>query len=254
MSMSESTVIDDGAAGPGGPGGPSVNGTTGHASPDSASLASASAGANGGAGRTTAASADFAAPEVAGLVTLLTERALAISSAAAQQPSSVRISAGDVQVEICWQSATPVTAIPPWPPAYPAQAAAAWAGPGLAGPPTGAGGADQPAALAAGAAVTAPADGAAAADPGGTAAQQGVFALCAETVGTFYRAPEPGAAPFVTEGDQVGPGQQVGIIEAMKLMIPVEAQRGGRVVELLVADRAPVEYGQPLMLLKEAGQ
>ena len=51
----------------------------------------------------------------------------------------------------------------------------------------------------------------------------------APTVGVFYRAPEPGAPPFVTEGDVVSPGQQVGIVEAMKLMIPVESDRYGRV-------------------------
>lgn len=65
-------------------------------------------------------------------------------------------------------------------------------------------------------------------------------------VGTFYRAPEPGAAPFVSEGDQVRPGQQVGIVEAMKLMIPVEAEADGRIVAALAADGAPVEFGEPL--------
>lgn len=164
------------------------------------------------------------AAEVTDLVALLAERALAIATAAAQQPSSVRISAGDVQVEICWPAAPAVTAVTTVPVAA-ADAAAA----GAAG------------------------SGPAAETPAGHDAH-GAFALCAETVGTFYSAPEPGAAPFVAEGDQVSPGQQVGIIEAMKLMIPVEAKRAGEVVELLVADRAPVEYGQPLMLLREAGQ
>lgn len=73
--------------------------------------------------------------------------------------------------------------------------------------------------------------------------------LNAATVGTFYRSPAPGAPPFVTEGDEVSPGQQVAIIEAMKLMLPVEADRGGRVVEVLVADGEGVEYGQPLFRL-----
>lgn len=73
--------------------------------------------------------------------------------------------------------------------------------------------------------------------------------LRAPTVGIFYRAPEPGAPPFVTEGDQVMPGQQVAIVEAMKLMIPVEADQAGRVVTVLVADGHPVEYGQPLFAL-----
>jgi acetyl-CoA carboxylase biotin carboxyl carrier protein len=68
-------------------------------------------------------------------------------------------------------------------------------------------------------------------------------------VGVFYRAPQPGAEPFVSEGDTVRPGQQVAIIEVMKLMVPVEADRAGRVVEILVDDASPVEHGQPLLLL-----
>src|SRR5690606_19775313 len=72
----------------------------------------------------------------------------------------------------------------------------------------------------------------------------------APTLGVFYRAPEPGAQPFVTEGDMGAPGQQVGIVEAMKLMIPVESDRYGRVEEILVPDATPVEYGQPLLTLR----
>lgn len=73
--------------------------------------------------------------------------------------------------------------------------------------------------------------------------------LNAATVGTFYRSPAPGTPPFVAEGDEVGPGQQIAIIEAMKLMLPVEAERGGRIAEVLVADGEGVEYGQPLFRL-----
>lgn len=76
------------------------------------------------------------------------------------------------------------------------------------------------------------------------------FPLCAGTVGTFYSAPEPGAKAFVTEGDTVVAGQQVGIIEAMKLMIPVESDLPGRVVEVLVDNGTSVEHSQPLMLLE----
>ncbi|MDH2390810.1 acetyl-CoA carboxylase biotin carboxyl carrier protein subunit [Streptomyces sp. HNM0663] len=72
---------------------------------------------------------------------------------------------------------------------------------------------------------------------------------CAPLVGTYYVAPSPGAPPFVRPGDRVEVGQQLGIIEAMKLMNPLEATRAGRVVEVLVADGAPVEYGQPLVLV-----
>ncbi|MET8908101.1 acetyl-CoA carboxylase biotin carboxyl carrier protein [Micromonospora sp. NPDC004551] len=75
-------------------------------------------------------------------------------------------------------------------------------------------------------------------------------AVRAPVVGTFYRAPEPGAAPFVAVGDVVRPGQVVGIVEAMKLMNEVTAGQAGRVVELLVEDGKPVEYDQPLIALE----
>jgi acetyl-CoA carboxylase biotin carboxyl carrier protein len=68
----------------------------------------------------------------------------------------------------------------------------------------------------------------------------------APTVGVFYRAPEPGAAPFVEEGSVVMPGQQVAIVEAMKLMIPVQADRHCRIVEVLRPDAASVEFGERL--------
>jgi acetyl-CoA carboxylase biotin carboxyl carrier protein len=74
--------------------------------------------------------------------------------------------------------------------------------------------------------------------------------LTASTVGVFYRSPSPGAAPFVKEGDQVVPGQQIAIIEAMKLMLPVEADKPGKVVEVLVKDGTSVEFGQPLFRLE----
>jgi acetyl-CoA carboxylase biotin carboxyl carrier protein len=72
--------------------------------------------------------------------------------------------------------------------------------------------------------------------------------VVAPCVGTFYRAPEPGAAPFVADGDVVQPGQQVGIIEAMKLMMPVAADRAGRVRGVL-DDGVAVEYGAVLVTL-----
>lgn len=71
----------------------------------------------------------------------------------------------------------------------------------------------------------------------------------APLVGTFYRAPSPGAQPFVEAGSMVEAGQQVAIIEAMKLMNAVTAEVPGRVVEILVADATPVEYGEPLMVV-----
>lgn len=71
----------------------------------------------------------------------------------------------------------------------------------------------------------------------------------APMVGTFYRAPGPGEAPFAQVDDIVEPGQQIGILEAMKLMNPVEAQYRGRITEILVNDGTSVEYDQPLMRL-----
>ncbi len=76
--------------------------------------------------------------------------------------------------------------------------------------------------------------------------------VTAPHVGTFYRCPEPGSAPFVSEGDLISRGQQVGILEAMKLMNPIEADQSGRVLEVLVADGTPVEFEQPLIALAAA--
>ncbi|WP_448533199.1 acetyl-CoA carboxylase biotin carboxyl carrier protein [Parathermosynechococcus lividus] len=71
--------------------------------------------------------------------------------------------------------------------------------------------------------------------------------IAAPMVGTFYRAPAPDEPPFVEVGDRVTKGQVVCIIEAMKLMNEIEAEVNGQVVEILVQNAAPIEYGQPLM-------
>ncbi|MFW5415186.1 acetyl-CoA carboxylase biotin carboxyl carrier protein [Nocardiopsis sp. CNT-189] len=90
-----------------------------------------------------------------------------------------------------------------------------------------------------------------AAEPAASAdGDDGLEAVKAPLVGTFYRAPEPGAPPFVEVGDEVKPGQQVAIIEAMKLMNSVEADIAGRVVEVLPADGDPVEYDQRLIVIE----
>ena len=65
-------------------------------------------------------------------------------------------------------------------------------------------------------------------------------------VGTFYRAPEPGAEPYVKAGSRVGPGQTLCIIEAMKIMNELEAEVSGTIREVLVEDSQPVEFGQVL--------
>ena len=79
------------------------------------------------------------------------------------------------------------------------------------------------------------------------------FCVLAPSVGTFYHAPEPGAATFVQVGEELETGRQVGILEVMKLMTPVVVDRPGRVVEFLVPDETPVEYGQPLIACAPPG-
>ncbi|AFY70387.1 biotin carboxyl carrier protein [Thalassoporum mexicanum PCC 7367] len=66
-------------------------------------------------------------------------------------------------------------------------------------------------------------------------------------VGTFYRAPAPGEPAFAEVGDPIGKGQTVCIIEAMKLMNEIESEVSGKIVEILVDNAQPVEYGQVLM-------
>lgn len=69
-------------------------------------------------------------------------------------------------------------------------------------------------------------------------------------VGTAYRAPDPKGKPFVEVGDVVRAGQTILIVEAMKHMNEVAAPRAGQVVEILVSDGQPVEFGQPLMIIE----
>lgn len=71
--------------------------------------------------------------------------------------------------------------------------------------------------------------------------------VVAPIVGTYYGSPSPDAPPFVQVGDRVKVGQVLCIIEAMKLMNEIEAEVAGTVVELLVRNEDPVEYGQPLL-------
>jgi acetyl-CoA carboxylase biotin carboxyl carrier protein len=77
-----------------------------------------------------------------------------------------------------------------------------------------------------------------------------VIRVEAPMVGTFYRAPSPGADPFVQEGDTVGVGQTLCILEAMKLMNEVKADQEGIVQRILAENAQPVEYGQLLFELE----
>jgi len=103
------------------------------------------------------------------------------------------------------------------------------------------------AALAAYAVTAAPA---AAAPAAPAAAAEHAGAVKAPMVGTAYLAPQPGDPPFVNAGDAVREGQVLMLIEAMKVMNQIHAPRAGRVSEILVADGAPVEYGQALLILE----
>lgn len=81
----------------------------------------------------------------------------------------------------------------------------------------------------------------------------GLIAIKAPIVGIFYVSPEPGAAPFVREGDRIEPGATVGLIEVMKVFNAVPAGLAGTVVRCLVADSELVEHGQPLFLIRPEG-
>ena len=86
--------------------------------------------------------------------------------------------------------------------------------------------------------------------PAPAAPQQTGTPLTSPMVGTFYRAPSPGADPFVKVGDTVKKGQVVCIIEAMKLLNEIEAEVSGTVKEILVDNGCPVEFGQPLFVIE----
>jgi len=139
-------------------------------------------------------------------------------AAAPAPPRRVSVRAGTIAVELEWPD-TAVTAL------------------------------EQPVSVPSSAAPEAARPAASAPEPIGREGENGFFYIRASTVGTFYRAPEPGARPFVAEGDEVRPGQQLGILEAMKMMLPVAADRAGRVAEFLVENATPVEFDAPLIAL-----
>ncbi|MFQ5533335.1 MAG: acetyl-CoA carboxylase biotin carboxyl carrier protein [Sphingomonadales bacterium] len=75
-------------------------------------------------------------------------------------------------------------------------------------------------------------------------------AVLSPMVGTVYVAPEPGQPPFVKVGDVVSAGQPLVIVEAMKTMNQIPAPKAGKVLEILISDADPVEYGDPLMIIE----
>jgi acetyl-CoA carboxylase biotin carboxyl carrier protein len=89
-----------------------------------------------------------------------------------------------------------------------------------------------------------------AAPPAAPAVRGDLVEITAPMVATFYRAPSPGDPPFVELGARINVGQTVCILEAMKLMNELESEVSGEVVEILVENGTPVEFGQVLMRVK----
>ncbi len=75
-------------------------------------------------------------------------------------------------------------------------------------------------------------------------------AMTSPMVGTVYMQPEPGAPPFVKKGDTVNQGDTLLIIEAMKVMNPIKAEKAGTVTQVLVEDAQPVEFGDVLVVIE----
>jgi acetyl-CoA carboxylase biotin carboxyl carrier protein len=112
-----------------------------------------------------------------------------------------------------------------------------------------------PAALATAPAIYAAPAPAAAAGAGAAAPSRELAAPAGDVVtspmvGTVYLQAEPGVAPFVRVGDMISEGQTLLIVEAMKTMNPIPAPRSGRLIEMLVADGQPVEFGEPLAVIE----
>lgn len=93
---------------------------------------------------------------------------------------------------------------------------------------------------------------AAAATPPASATQTQYHEVRSPIVGTFYRAPAPDAAPFVTVGSSVDSGTVLCIVEAMKLMNEIESDVSGKVAKVLVENGRPVEYDQVLFLIEKS--
>jgi acetyl-CoA carboxylase biotin carboxyl carrier protein len=92
-----------------------------------------------------------------------------------------------------------------------------------------------------------------AAAPAPAAAADDAHLVKSPIVGTFYRAAAPDAKPFVSPGDRVSKGQILCIVEAMKLMNEIESDCDGEILEALVANGQPVEYGEPLFRIRPSG-
>lgn len=111
--------------------------------------------------------------------------------------------------------------------------------------------APAPVAAAPVAVAAAPAPVAASAAPAAVAEEKiSGHVLKSPMVGTFYRSASPGSAPFVEVGQSVSAGQTLCIIEAMKILNQIEADKSGKIKQILVENAHPVEYGQPLFIIE----
>ena len=124
---------------------------------------------------------------------------------------------------------------------FPAQA---WFGPGQPGWDGGRGAAPMP--------LAAPPEASGQSTAGESAAKPkpNEHVITAPMVGTFYASPSPGAKPFIEIGDEVKVGQVLCIIEAMKMMNQIEADRAGRITSIMARNGDPVEFGQPLFVVE----
>ena len=121
-------------------------------------------------------------------------------------------------------------------------------------PPQPAAAPPAPSAAAAAEVLAVPAAAPAEAEPEKPAAPpENVTVVTSPMVGTFYRAASPGADPFVKVGDRVTKGQVLCIVEAMKLMNEIEAEQDGVIVDILVENAQPIEYGEALFHLQAGG-
>lgn len=111
----------------------------------------------------------------------------------------------------------------------------------------------EPAAAPAPVAAPEPAPAAPAAPAAEAGEEEGLVEVTAPIVGTFYVAPEPGADPFVKEGDVIDADTTVGIIEVMKVFNNVRAEQKGTVVRCLVGNGDFVEFKQPILLIRPEG-
>jgi acetyl-CoA carboxylase biotin carboxyl carrier protein len=93
-------------------------------------------------------------------------------------------------------------------------------------------------------------DPGAAAGADGSTGREGLVEITSPMVGTFYRATSPDADPFASKGTVLDDDLTICIIEAMKVMNEIKAERTGEIVDILVENGEPVEFGQPLFLVK----